>query len=113
MVIAAVGSTYLCFFAFFVGAASGPPPVSNHRRPPGRRRCPWCATGVGPVYVPVESRLAVPAFVICRQDMEAADRSLAAILVPVEKLDRERPALSQSTEQPGSQRVIVGPDGAL
>ena len=53
------------------------------------------------------AHLAVPAVVARGQDGEAADRALATLLVAVEKVDRERPALGQNAQKLGTQRIVL------
>lgn len=69
--------------------------------------------GVRPVQVPVPGHLAKPALVVPGHNSEAADRALATVLVAVEKVDRERPALGQSAQKPRTQRVIDVTDRAF
>src|SRR5205823_9094611 len=86
------------------------PPLPRLERGPAGRRA---LAGVGPVQVPVAAHLGVPAVVARRQDGEAADRALATLLVTVEKVDRERPALDQKALQLGTQGIVAVADGAF
>ena len=65
------------------------------------------------VHVPVAGHLAEPAVLAARQDVEAADRALAAVLIAVEDVDRERSAVGQGPDEAVALGVVVIADGAL
>src|SRR5260370_61383 len=96
--------------------AVGPDLIPSYSDATDRHRDLACGSGlagVGAVEVPVAGGLAVPAVVAARQHVDAADRALAAFLVAVEKVDRERPALGYRAPQPGAHRVVAVTDGAF
>jgi hypothetical protein len=58
-------------------------------------------TGVRPVEIPVATHLAVPAVIACREDGISTDRALPALLISVEKVDREGLPLGESFHKGG------------
>src|SRR5580658_741307 len=70
-------------------------------------------TGVGPVEIPMATHLAVPAVITCRENGEATDRALSALLVTVEEVDGEGLPLRQRCHEVGTYRIIGISDSRL
>ena len=61
----------------------------------------------------MQRRLAVPTVVTCRENREAADGALTALLVAIEEIDREHAALVERAHEGGAQWIVGITERAL